>query len=157
MAKWICKGCGWSDTVNTVNMLCPNCLRTIQQAERKCPINGHVTEKHHSACQCAVCTTARTHQAIVAERLREIFTPGLQFTYKIAPVRSTGRFVAVLTFISKSLDAITVSETFFSHEQAERWISTGADAADSVALSSGGPCNTATLSPAGEFSVKTAC
>ena len=119
----------------------------------------NVTENrsmHRVDCQCAVCTTTRAHQSEVAERLREIFTPGLKCTYKIAPVRSGG-FVAVLTFISKSLDAVTVSRSFRSKEQAERWISTGADAADSVALSSGGPCNTATLSPAGEFQGKSSC
>lgn len=81
--------------------------------------------------------------------------PGLTFAYKIA--RSPSGHVAVLTFISSDLSALTVSETFRTREQAERWVSVGADAADSVALSSGGPCNTATLSPRGEFPGKSAC
>lgn len=155
MAKWICKGCGWHDTVNTTNMLCPKCHHAIQQAERNCPINGHVTEKHHPACKCAVCFAARWSSAFAADHLRSIFTPGLTFAYKI----SHSRFghVAVLSFISSSLSSITVCETFRTHEAAERWVRLGSDAADSVALSSGGPCNTATLSPRGEFSVKTAC
>lgn len=155
MAIWICKGCGWSAALNTANNLCPNCLRTIQRAERNCPIQGHVTEKHSPSCQCAVCSTGRWTASLACSYLRSIFTPGLTFAYKIAS--SPSGHVAVLTFISSDLSALTVSETFRTREQAERWVSVGADAADSVALSSGGPCNTATLSPRGEFPGKSAC
>lgn len=83
------------------------------------------------------------------EYLRSLFSPGLTFAYKVTKNRD--RYLAILTFISPSLSALTVCESFPSYELAQRWIAAGADAADSVALSSGGLCNTATSSPAGEF------
>src|SRR5690554_4234485 len=114
-----------------------------------------VIPQHLSGCSCAICWTNQWSASLACSLLRSIFTPGLTFAYNIS--KSPSGYVAVLTFISADLSALTVSETFSTSEQAERWVSVGAEAADSVALSSGGPCNTATLSPAGEFQGKSSC
>lgn len=106
-------------------------------------------QAHPVSCSCAVCFSAENHAAFVREYLRCVFSPSLSISFDL--VETSQGFVAHLIFSNSAFASLTVCETFPDFASAERWISTGAEAADNVSLS-GGPCNTATLSPAGEFS-----
>lgn len=106
-------------------------------------------QAHPVRCFCAVCFSADNHSAFVREYLRSVFSPSLSISFDL--VETSQGFVAHLIFSNTAFASLTVCETFPDRASAERWISTGVEAADNVSLS-GGPCNTATLSPAGESS-----